>query len=71
VEETQFEVESFISETIRRQSTLTLRYLLKDREDSGIVAPKKYCYEYLVCYVPIEAEKVQNLEDLQVSNWEQ
>jgi hypothetical protein len=44
---------------------------MRDREKSDIVAPKWYDYENLVYYVPIEAEEVQNLEELQGSNWEQ
>jgi hypothetical protein len=64
VEETQFKVESSDSGTRRRRSTLTLGYLMGDREESGIVAPKWYGYEALVCYVSIVAEEVQNLEDL-------
>jgi hypothetical protein len=66
-----FEVESFTSGTRRRQSTLALSYIMRDREKSDIVAPKWYDYENLVYYVPIEAEEVQNLEELQGSNWEQ
>ncbi|MCI78857.1 hypothetical protein A2U01_0100128, partial [Trifolium medium] len=72
VEETQFEVKSFTSRTRRRrQSALALGYLVRDREESGIVAPKEYDYGDLVCYVLIVAEKVQNLEDLQGGNWNQ
>jgi hypothetical protein len=40
VEETQFKVESSDSGTRRRRSTLTLVYLMGDREENGIVAPK-------------------------------
>ncbi|MCH90050.1 hypothetical protein A2U01_0010956, partial [Trifolium medium] len=54
--------------TRRRQSTLAHSYLVRDREVSDIVAPKKYGYGDLLYYVSIEAEEVQNL----VSNifWE-
>jgi hypothetical protein len=57
VEESQFEVEPSGSETRGRQSTLALDYLMEDREESGIVAPKWYDYEDLVGYVLIEAEE--------------
>ncbi|MCI71734.1 hypothetical protein A2U01_0092997, partial [Trifolium medium] len=42
-----------------------------DREESGIVSPKKYGYGDLVGYVSIVSEEVQNLEDLQGGNWKQ
>ncbi|MCI08818.1 hypothetical protein A2U01_0029899 [Trifolium medium] len=61
MEKTQFKVESFTSGTRGRQSTLAPSYLVRDREGSDIVAPKKYSYGDLVCYVSIEAEEVQNL----------
>ncbi|PNX58698.1 hypothetical protein L195_g051043 [Trifolium pratense] len=48
VEQTQFEVESFTSGTKRRRSTLTRGYLIGDREESGIVAPKWCDYGVLV-----------------------
>ena len=51
-----------------KQSTIALGYLLRGREESGIVAPKWYDYEDLVGYVSIVAEEVQNLEDLQGGN---
>ncbi|MCI60233.1 hypothetical protein A2U01_0081488, partial [Trifolium medium] len=64
--------ESFTSGTRRRQSTLALGYLVRDREESGIVAPKWYGdYGDLVCHVSIVAEEVQNLKDLQGGNWKQ
>ena len=56
--ETQFEVESSNSS---RQSTLTLRYLIEDREESGCVEPKGN-HGGLVGYVSIVAEEVQDLE---------
>ncbi|MCI87919.1 hypothetical protein A2U01_0109204, partial [Trifolium medium] len=34
---------------------------MRDEEGSCTVAPKKYGYENLVCYVPFEAEEMQNL----------
>ncbi|MCI48597.1 hypothetical protein A2U01_0069840, partial [Trifolium medium] len=61
VEENRFEVESSDSGTRRRQSTLAVGYLMGDREESGIVAPKWYGYRAFVCYVSIVAEEVQNL----------
>ncbi|MCI82857.1 hypothetical protein A2U01_0104131, partial [Trifolium medium] len=45
-----------------------LGYIMGDREESGIVAPKWYRYGALVCYVSIVAEEVQNLEPLQGGN---
>ncbi|MCI56135.1 hypothetical protein A2U01_0077386, partial [Trifolium medium] len=59
------------SGTRRRQSTLALGYLMGDRVESGIVAPKWYGYGDLVRYGLIVAEEVQNLEDLQGGNWNQ
>jgi hypothetical protein len=50
---------------------MALGYLMRGREESGIVAPKWYDYEDLVGYVSIVAEEVQNLEDLQGNNWKQ
>jgi hypothetical protein len=58
VEETQFEVEYFISWIRRRQPTLATFYLVRDKQGSGIIAPKWYDYEDLMCYVPIETEEV-------------
>ncbi|GAU38535.1 hypothetical protein TSUD_320070 [Trifolium subterraneum] len=46
-----------------RQSTLTLRYLTGDREESGCVEPKGN-HGGLVGYVSIVAEKVQDLEKI-------
>ncbi|MCI89137.1 hypothetical protein A2U01_0110425, partial [Trifolium medium] len=43
-------------------------YLMRDREKSGIVAPKWYGCGDLVGYVSIVAEEVQNLEDRQGGN---
>ncbi|MCI10336.1 CC-NBS-LRR resistance protein, partial [Trifolium medium] len=57
--ETQFEVESSNS---GRQSTLTLGYLIGDREESGSVEPKGCNHGDLVGYVSIVAEEVQDLE---------
>ena len=54
-----------------KHSTMALGYLMRGREESGIVAPKWYDYEDLVGYVSIVAEEVQNLEDLQGNNWKQ
>ncbi|PNX61353.1 hypothetical protein L195_g060625, partial [Trifolium pratense] len=68
VQETRFEVESFTSGTRRRQSTLAFGYLMGDRAESGIVAPKWYSYGDHVGYVSIVAEEVQNLEDLRGDN---
>ena len=56
--ETQFEVESSKS---GRLSTLTLGYLIGDREESGCVEPKGN-HGDLVGYVSIVAEEVQDLE---------
>ena len=44
-----------------KHSTMALGYLMRGREESGIVAPKWYDYEDLVDYVSIVAEGVQNL----------
>jgi hypothetical protein len=52
-------VEPFDSGT--RGIQLALGYLMVDREESVIVAPKWYDYEDLVCYVSIVAEEVQNI----------
>ncbi|KAK2442835.1 alpha carbonic anhydrase [Trifolium repens] len=56
--ESQFEVESSKS---GRLSTLTLGYLIGDREESGCVEPKGN-HRGLVGYVSIVAEEVQDLE---------
>ena len=56
--ETQFEVESSKS---GRLSTLTLGYLIGDREESGCVEPKGN-HGDLVGNVSIVAEEVQDLE---------
>ncbi|KAK2372836.1 hypothetical protein QL285_073927 [Trifolium repens] len=61
VEDFQLEVEASDSETRGGETTLTLGYQQRDREESGSVAPKWYNCEDLVGYVPIEAEEVQNL----------
>jgi hypothetical protein len=61
VEESRFEVEHSDSGTRRRLSTVALSYLNRDREESGIVVPKWYGCEDLVCYVSIVAEEVQNV----------
>ena len=45
-----------------KHSTMALGYLMRGREESGIVAPKWYDYEDLVGYVSIVAEEVQDLE---------
>jgi hypothetical protein len=45
------------SGTRGRQSTLTLGYLMRDREESGIVATKWYGYEDLVYYVQLWLKK--------------
>ncbi|MCH99335.1 hypothetical protein A2U01_0020347, partial [Trifolium medium] len=55
VEKTQFEVESSDSGTRKRQPTLSPSYLLRDMEGSGIVTPKKYGCEDLVCYICLYA----------------
>jgi hypothetical protein len=59
VEESQFKVEP--SDSWTRGIQLALRYLMVDREENGIVAPKWYDYEDLVYYVSIVAEEVQNV----------
>ena len=56
--ETQFEVESSKS---GRLSTLTLGYLIGDREENGCVEPKGN-HGDLVGNVSIVAEEVQDLE---------
>ncbi|MCI66463.1 hypothetical protein A2U01_0087721, partial [Trifolium medium] len=61
---TRFEVESSDSGTKERQSTLALGYLMRDGEESGIVAPKGYDQGALVCCVSIVAEEVQDLEKI-------
>jgi hypothetical protein len=61
VEESQVEVEPSDSGTRGRLSTIALGYLIGDREESGIVAPKWYDYEDHVCYVSIVTEEVQNV----------
>jgi hypothetical protein len=60
IKENQFEVECSNSGTRGRLSTLALGYLMRDREESDIDAPKWYDYEDLVCYVSIVVEEVQN-----------
>ena len=45
-----------------KHSTMALGYLMRGREESGIVAPKWYDYEDLVGYVSIVTEEVQKLE---------
>ncbi|CAJ2666798.1 unnamed protein product [Trifolium pratense] len=57
--ETQFEVESSNS---GRQSTLTLGYLIGDREEGGSVEPKRDDHGDLVGYISIVSEEVQDLE---------
>ena len=57
--ETQFEVESSKS---GRLSTLTLGYLIGDRDESGCVEPKGCNHGDLVGNVSIVAEEVQDLE---------
>jgi 23S rRNA maturation-related 3'-5' exoribonuclease YhaM len=54
-----------------KQPTIALGYLMRDREKSGIVAPKWYDYGDLVGYVSIVAKEVQNLEDLRGGNLEE
>jgi hypothetical protein len=68
VEEFHLQVEASDSETIGRETTLAIDYLVGDREESGCVALKGYIYEDLVGYVLIVAEEVQTLEDLQGEN---
>ena len=51
-----------------KQSTIALGYLMRDREESGIVASKWNGYGNLVGYVSIVTEEVQNLKDLQGGN---
>ena len=51
-----------------KQSTIALGYLMRNREESGIVASKWYGYGNLVGYVSIVTEEVQNLKDLQGGN---
>lgn len=46
-DKTQFEVETSISDTKRRQRTMTIGCLVRDREIKDIVAPKLYNYETL------------------------
>ncbi|MCI54279.1 hypothetical protein A2U01_0075528, partial [Trifolium medium] len=57
-------MESSDSGTRRRQSTLAFGYLMGDREESGIVAPKGDDHGDLVCCVSIVTEEVQDHEKI-------
>lgn len=46
-EKTQFEVETSTNDTKRRQPTMIIGLLVRDREIRDIVAPKLYNYETL------------------------